>query len=188
MKILKTSSYIKMSATEKEKKDFFDKRTNKHIERVQNAAKKIVDKHSEFEELSKQVKDHDASKFEEPEMTPYIELTWLKKIDQEDDGEDQDAIAKATLHHIKNNKHHPEYHNKGKANIDTTNRDDSIECIKADEMDDISIAEMVADWQSMSEELKTNTSREWYNDVKNVRWSWTEEQEDLIDKLLRVFE
>ena len=188
MKILKTSSYVKMAATDKEKREFFDKRTNKHIERVQNAAKKIVDEHPEYEELLEQVKDHDASKFKEPELTPYIELTWLKKMNQEDDGEDQDAITKATLHHIKNNKHHPEYHNKSKANIDTTNRDESIECISADKMDDISIAEMVSDWQAMSEELKTNTSREWYDDVRNVRWSWSKEQENLIDKLLKVFE
>lgn len=182
-------NWYKMSQSEeKEKRDFFDKRTNKHIERVQNAAKKIVDKYPEYEKLSEQVKDHDASKFEEPEMTPYIELTWLKKMDQKDDGDNQKAITEATLHHIKNNKHHPEYHNKDKANIDSTNRDESIECIDANDMDDISIAEMVADWQAMSEELKTNTSREWYDDVKNVRWSWSKEQEDLIDKLLTVFE
>lgn len=173
---------------EKEKLDFFKKRTKKHIERVQNAAKKIVNKHDEYKELLEQVKDHDASKFEEPEMTPYIELTWLKKMDQEDDGDDQKAITKATLHHIKNNKHHPEYHNKEKANIDSTNRDDSIECIDANNMDDISVAEMVADWQAMSEELKTNTSREWYDDVRDVRWSFSKKQEDLIDKLLKVFE
>jgi len=47
---------------------------------------------------------------------------------------------------------------------------------------------MVSDWQAMSEELKTNTSREWYDDVKDVRWSWSKKQENLIDKLLRVFE
>ena len=58
----------------------------------------------------------------------------------------------------------------------------------ADNMDDISICEMVADWQAMAEELKTNTSREWYDDVKNKRWSWSKEQEKLIDKLLKVFE
>ncbi len=186
MKIIETKKYIKIAETQKEKEDFFHKRTNEHIERVQNAAKKIVDKHSEYSDLLEQVKNHDASKFEEPEMTPYIELTWLKKQDQgEDGGKD---IEEATLHHIKNNKHHPEYHNKEKANIDNTNRDKSIECIDADEMDDISVAEMVADWQAMSEELKTNTSREWYNDVKDVRWSFSEEQDKLIDKLLKVFE
>jgi len=185
MKTIKTSSYIKLSETREEKKDFFEKRTKKHIKRVQNAAKKIVDTYPEYEELLEQVKDHDASKFEEPEMTPYIELTWLKKQNQDNDGDED--IEKATLHHIKNNKHHPEYHNKQDANIQEGDRDESEECINASKMDDISIAEMVSDWQAMSEELKTNTSREWYNDVKNVRWSWSKEQEKLIDKLLKVF-
>ena len=185
MKIIKTANYIKLSETEKDKKDFFKKRTNKHIERVQNAAKKIVDKHPEYDKLSKQVKDHDASKFEEPEMTPYIELTWAKKEDPK--AESTKEMNDATLHHIKHNKHHPEYHNKDKANISSTNRDESIECIDAKNMDDISVAEMVADWQAMSEELKTNTAREWYNDVKDVRWSYSKKQENLIDKLLKVF-
>lgn len=186
MKIIKTSKYIKLSTTKKEKKDYFKKRTKKHIERVQNAAKKIVNKYPEYKPLLDQVEDHDSSKFEEPEMTPYIELTWLKK-ENKDSGENKD-ITDATLHHIKNNKHHPEYHNEDKANISSTNRDDSIECIDASNMDDISIAEMVADWQAMSEELKTNTAREWFNDVKDVRWSWNKKQEELIDKLLTTFE
>lgn len=177
---------IAKDKTQKEKKDFFDKRTNKHIERVQNAAEKIVEKHDEYKELLKQVKNHDASKFKEPEMAPYIELTWAKKEDP--DAESTKEMDDATLHHIKNNKHHPEYHNKDKANISSTNRDESIECIDADKMDDISVAEMVADWQAMSEELGTNTAREWYNDVKDERWSWSKEQNKLIDKLLKVFE
>ncbi len=170
----------------KEKKDFFDKRTNKHIERVQNAAKKIVDAHPEYKKLSEQVKTHDESKFKEPEMTPYIELTWAKKDDVK--AESTKAMNEATLHHIKHNKHHPEYHSDDKANISSTNRDESIECIDASNMDDISVAEMVADWQAMSEELKTNTSREWYEDVKDVRWGFSKKQENLIDKLLKVFE
>lgn len=177
---------VAKSEEDKDKKEFFDKRTKKHIERVQNAAKKIVDKYPEYEKLLEQVKHHDDSKFEEPEMTPYIELTWAKKDDPK--AESTKEMNEATLHHIKNNKHHPEYHNKDKANISSTNRDESVECIEAKNMDDISVAEMVADWQAMSEELKTNTSREWYDDVKDVRWSFNEEQGELIDKLLKVFE
>ena len=185
MKIVKTAKYIKISETKKEKKDFFEKRTNDHIERVQNAAKKIVDEYPEYNKLLEQVKYHDSSKFEEPELTPYIELTWEKN---NKDYKSTKDINEATLHHIKNNKHHPEYHNKDKANISSTNRDESIKCISAKNMDDISVAEMVADWQAMSEELKTNTSREWFDDVKDNRWSFSKKQEKLINKLLKVFE
>jgi len=55
-------------------------------------------------------------------------------------------------------------------------------------MPDIDVAEMVSDWQAMSEELGTNTSREWYDKVKDVRWRFSPEQDLLIDKLLKVFE
>lgn len=187
MKIMKTSNYIKISETQKEKEDFFRERTNKHIDRVQNAAEKIVDEYEEYRELLEQVKNHDASKFKEPELTPYIELTWSKKQNQDDDGGID--IEKATLHHVKNNKHHPEYHleDKSEANISSGDRDKSDKCIDAKNMDDISVAEMVADWQAMSEELKTNTAREWYNDVKDIRWSFSKKQEELIDKLLKIF-
>jgi hypothetical protein len=182
----KKVSHIKLSETQKEKKDFFEKRTNRHIKKVQNASEKIVKKYPEYKELLEQVKEHDASKFKEPEMSPYIKLTWNKKEDP--DAKSTKEMNDATLHHIKNNKHHPEYHNKDKANISSTNRDESIECISAKNMDDISLAEMVADWQAMAEELKTNTAREWYNDVKEVRWSFNKKQEKLIDKLLKALE
>jgi len=186
MKIIKTAKYIKISETQKEKKDFFVKRTNEHIERVQNASKKIVDKHKEYKDLLEQVKDHDSSKFKEPEMTPYIELTWRKKDGKK--SESTKEINDATIFHVKHNMHHPEYHSDDKANIDSTNRDDSIECISAKNMDDISVAEMIADWQAVEEELGTNATREWFNKKKDIRWSFSKKQEKLIDKLLKVFE
>ena len=121
-------------------------------------------------------------------MSPYIELTWAKKDDPK--AKSTKEMNDATLHHIKYNKHHPEYHleDKTKANINSTNRDESVKCVSAKNMDDISVAEMVADWQAMAEELKTNTAREWFNDVKDVRWSFSKKQENLINKLLKVFE
>lgn len=173
-----------------EKEEFFEERTAFHISLVQDAAKKIVDAYPELSELSTQVEHHDGSKYEEPERTPYIELTWNKKEGTKAEGELEDQITQATLHHIKNNRHHPEYHleDKSKANLSSTNRDESIECVDASNMPDVDVAEMVADWQGMSEELQTNTSREWFNDVKDVRWHFSSEQEELIDKLLKVFE
>lgn len=188
MKIIKTAKYKKFSASQKEKKEFFTKRTNKHIELVKKAAKKIVEEYKEYKKLSEQVKNHDDSKFEEPEMTPYIELTWQKKDNKK--GKTTKEINEATLHHVKNNKHHPEYHldDKNDANITSEDRDKSEKCVDAKNMDDISVAEMVADWQAMAEELKTNTAREWFDDVKNVRWKFSKKQENLIDKLLKIFD
>jgi len=55
-------------------------------------------------------------------------------------------------------------------------------------MPDVDIAEMISDWQAMAEELQTNTAREWFEKQKVVRWHFSEHQEELIDKLLKVFE
>lgn len=55
-------------------------------------------------------------------------------------------------------------------------------------MPEIDVAEMVADWQAMAEELQTNTAREWFEKQKDVRWHFSERQVKLIDKLLSVFE
>ena len=65
---------------------------------------------------------------------------------------------------------------------------ESNKCVDASRMPDVDIAEMIADWQAMSEELQTNTAREWFEKQKDVRWHFSEHQEELIDKLLTVFE
>jgi hypothetical protein len=187
-----------------EKEQYFMERTAKHIELVQAAADKIVKAYPELAELTQQVALHDQSKLAEPERTPYIDISWRHKMENEK-GEydpyngkgyqtpgklDKEAENQATLHHITTNSHHPEYHleDKSKANINKNDRDKSDKVVDASRMPDIDIEEMVADWQAMAEELKTNTAREWYNKQKDVRWHFSEEQDKLIDKLLKVFE
>ena len=191
-----------VEATQEEKEKHFEERTNKHIKLVQKAAAKIVKVYPEFEELNMIVKDHDASKLNGPEREPYIEISWRHKIENEGGQYDpyngkgyqtpgqleKEDENKATLDHIKGNQHHPEYWSSDKANISKTNRDESIECIDASNMPDIAIAEMVSDWQAMSIELGTNTARQWYEKTKDSRWSYSSKQEELIDRLLAVFE
>lgn len=187
-----------------EQYEWFVSRTNKHIGLVKNAAKKIAGVYPEFEDLLKQVGVHDASKLEEPEKTPYVLITWRHKLENERGEFDPinnkryqtpGLLAKedentAILHHITTNSHHPEYHlkNKQDANINSKDRDKSNSCVDATAMPDLDIAEMVADWQAMSEELGKNTSRQWFNKQKDVRWHFSAKQEQLIDGLLRVFE
>lgn len=192
------------SSEQIEKEQFFLDRTNGHIERVQGAAKKIVEAYPELSELLKQVEKHDASKFEEPEVAPYIEITWRHKLEKENDEFDpfngkgyqtpgelsKEDENEATIHHITTNSHHPEYHLASRykeANIDDEDRDKSEE-IDASLMPEIDLAEMVADWQAMAEELQTNTAREWFNKQKDVRWHFSEQQVEFIEKLLSVFE
>ena len=100
-------------AHKEEQKQYFLDRTKKHIDLVQKAAKKIVDKYPEFSELTKQVKKHDKSKFKEPELTPYISLTWRKKPGNENI-DNKELLSKeeeneVTLRHCFVNKHHCEY-------------------------------------------------------------------------------
>jgi len=173
-----------------EKLAFFLDRTNNHIRLVKKAAAILVKEYAELAELLKNVELHDASKFVEPELSPYIELTWQKKHKSEVSKETEEGITQATLHHIKNNPHHPEYwlEDKTKANLSSTNRDESIEVVDASNMPCIDLAEMVCDWVAMSWELGTNTPRQWFNKVKDVRWHFSERQEDLIDRMLKVFE
>ena len=191
------------SATPEEMEKYFEERTAKHIALVQAAAQKIVKAYpEEFKELEAHASIHDASKLVEPERTPYISISWRHKLENEQGkfnpikGKgyqtpgmlDKDEENKATLHHITTNSHHPEFYNKDKANIDAEDRDKSVKVLDAGKMLPLDIAEMIADWQAMAEELKKNTARQWYDQQKNVRWSFTPEQDALIDKLLKVFE
>ena len=98
-----------------EMKDWFEKRTNKHIGFVQKYCKKIADHDESFEELIKRGEIHDQSKFKDPEIDPYIYISWKYKC--QDDGVDYDPpkgldekMNKATEHHVKNNRHHAEFH------------------------------------------------------------------------------
>lgn len=186
------------SASEKltsEMKKWFEERTKKHIALVGKAIDKIVKELPEFDKLTSRKTEHDKSKFESPEYDPYIWISWKYKCKQDSkefecpkDIEKQ--MNEATLHHIKNNRHHPEFHldDKSEANIDPKDRDKSKKVVDVSNMPDLDIAEMVADWQAMSEELKKNTAREWYNQQKDVRWSFSDKQDKLIDKLLKIFE
>ena len=171
-------------ATQQEKAEFFHTRTNKHIGLVKEAAKKIVAKYPEFKELETIVNNHDSAKFEEPEHTPYIELTWNKFHSGNDSTPE---LMQATFHHVKASKHHPEYWS-DEIGISKTSRDESTKCIDASKMPDIYVAEMVADWVGMSIELGKNTARQWYDKVRDTRWHFSTQQNELIDKLLKVFE
>lgn len=99
-------------------REFFETRTNKHIELVAKYCRKIAQCHEisrDGVEILERIKDHDQSKFKDPEMEPYVYTTWNYKC--KDDGikfdipEDmKDRMTEATEHHVKNNSHHPEYH------------------------------------------------------------------------------
>jgi len=180
----------------KEMEDWFEERTKKHIDRVSKYCNLIADEDDRFEELRERAKIHDQSKFESPEREPYVYITWKYKCEDDDvdweapEGLD-DEMNKATEHHVKSasNRHHPEFHSEKE--VDLINRKDRDkppeEMIDATKMPDLDVAEMVADWCSMSEE-KGGHPRDWAKKNVNVRWKFTEDQEDLIYELIgKVF-
>jgi hypothetical protein len=185
---------IKTSENYGEKEEYFEKRTKEHIERVQNAAKRIVESLNQFEGVLEQVKHHDESKLKEPERTPYIAITWKHKTDRCNGYKKPVTLpdpkeTAATVHHIVNNEHHPEYWApRADVDLDPKDRSKNRKLVDATKMNDVSIVEMVADWVAISEELQNNTPREWFNSQKDVRWHFSPYQEKLIDRCLRVFE
>lgn len=176
-----------------EKKDFFTKRTNFHI----NDVISFLDSIERCPELSfldrdileQEKYDHDSSKWEEPEYTPYVHITWDYKCKDEGivyevSNEIKNKMNEASNHHVKNNKHHPEYWSK--TDINVINRDDRdkapSEIIDATSMPPEYIASMCADWVAMSKE-KNNSPYEWAKKNINIRWKFTKNQENLIYKI-----
>ena len=181
----------------KEMLDFFNDRTKKHIELVQNNSKKIINKLNLSDDEKKQFhhlfKKHDASKFEEPEKTPYVLVSWKYKV-----GKDAfnklnipqpiiDKMNDATEHHVKNNKHHPEYWDENATEdiINKTDRDKPSILIDGTKMPDIYIVEMICDWCAVSQERKSNPY-DWADNNVNIRWEFTDKQKDFIYKLLNI--
>ena len=185
-KIAKDNDYEKM-------RTFFEKRTNKHIKLVQKYCEKIAKYDEEkYGELIERGKSHDQTKFKDPEIEPYVYTTWQYKC--KDDGVEfecpegmEDKMNEATFHHVKNNAHHPENHCDQETDlINKKDRDKPPEkMIDATKMKDIDIAEMVADWCSVSEE-RGNTPKAWADKNVNIRWEFTDDQKDLIYELIDV--
>jgi len=117
--------YEELSNTnlDNEQYQYFIDRTNNHIQLVKDAANEIVKAYPEFAKLLKRVEVHDASKFKEPELTPYIQITWRHKVEKEKDRYDpyngkgyqspgkleKEDENQAILKHVQGNSHHPEY-------------------------------------------------------------------------------
>ena len=173
---------------------FFKKRTDNHIRLVQKYCKKIEEYDPKrFAGLIDRGEIHDKSKYEDPEMEPYINITWGYRckengIDWSPSEEMKQKMSKATESHVrnKNNRHHPESTSptKGKT-INRENRDKPPEkMIDATNMTDLDIGEMVADWWAMSEEKKDSSPKKWADSNVNIRWKFTKKQVKMINNLI----
>jgi hypothetical protein len=183
--------WYKKAEDYKKMEDWFKKRTQKHIDLVAKYCKKINDYDGKrFNGILERGKVHDQSKFKDPEVEPYVYISWQYKC--KDDGKEfecpdgmDEKMSKATEYHVKNNSHHPECHSEKEVGlISRKDRDKPPkEIIDATKMPDLDVAECVADWCSMSEE-RGNTPKSWADKNVNVRWKFNKDQVDLIYELI----
>ena len=150
-----------------EMEHFFDERTRRHVSLVDKWAKRIEAAFpQEFAGLSKRMPEHDASKWEEPERTPYVYLTWKHAHeDYEYPPGVGELVKQVAIGHVHANSHHPE--SKGPRN-----------------MDDLDLGEMMADWCAMSEELG-NSPVDWAKKNVGTKWDFSTAQSELIFRVLR---
>lgn len=170
--------------------DYFYIRTNIHINLVKKWYKRIVHKYTDIKIID--VGIHDKSKFEEPEFTPYVHITWMYKC--KDEGVDYELPENtniATAHHITTNRHHPEYWDKEfdpDSNLNHRNRDEVPEnIVDATKMPIKYLVEMMADHMAMSEEKRTSL-REWEDKNIGKRWKFSKKQRDLIYELVDFYD
>jgi hypothetical protein len=177
--------------------EFFFKRTFMHIDYVRQNGEKMI-KHlnltpEETEQFKTILRRHDETKLQAIERTPYILITWKYKVGNEEfEKLDIPEFMKpnmilASEHHVKNNKHHPEYwddeHESGV--INTQDRDKPAVLIDATKMPDVYVIEMACDWCAVSQERGTNPF-DWADNNINVRWKFTDKQKKLIYDCLKV--
>jgi hypothetical protein len=167
-------------------------RTNKHISLVRKYhgiistfnLPQIVDELFDQEAL-----DHDQSKFTPREFFPYVYITWkYYKPDYVVPEEIKNSLHEATFHHIKTNKHHPEYWDRN-VKIDSLNQENrdkpSGVMVDAIKMPETYIAAMIADWFAMSEEKGTSI-KQWVINNVNVRWKFDAYQVEFINLLVAM--
>ncbi len=171
-----------------EMRKYFEKRTAEHIKRVQDNAQLIEKNFPNLKGLVDQTATHDQSKYEDPEIDPYIIITWNYKTGNEASNDEKEELRKASEHHVQNNRHHPEFHDTDDSStINPDDRDKPLRLVDATKMNDIDIAEMCADWQAMSQELNEGNYEKWAKSNINIRWKYTENQIDLIYEILKLF-
>lgn len=196
-RVKKSDQFSKEQLPEQHKIDWFVHRTLKHRNLVCKYAE-IIDELMGIPGLVKQVQSHDKSKMHEPELIPYIFITWGHK-DQDYEVPDYIDKLEATRHHILNNSHHPECHdpslNNEKAEdiLEPEDRDwKPDKLVEPDGMPVRDLCECIADWAAMSEELGNNTVREWVDEnvgeEKKCRWKFPGKQENFIYKVIGLLE
>lgn len=164
-------------------RDHFYQRTNNHRSLVLEFFDRLPAKLYNIVDY-KEINEHDMSKFEEPEFTPYVFITEKYRCIRENipffvDEDMELRMYQATIHHVKNNKHHPEFWSNENVIINFDDRDKPQQLINAENMPNKYIIEMVCDWCAVSKERNTNPF-DWAKNNINIRWKFSKDQEQTI--------
>lgn len=135
----------------------FQTRTNYHILLVNKYLDRIIklkNKQIDTNIINKEKNEHDESKFKSPE------IYWNYKLQDQGDKvdvskDDQNRIQSATFHHVKTNRHHPEYwDNSVTIEVINSKDRDSIptKAVDATLMPESYVACLVADWCAISDQ------------------------------------
>jgi hypothetical protein len=157
--------------------EFFEKRTEEHIQRVRKYLQGLEGLGNyTAAELTQRGKDHDADKYSQEKLIPYIWVTEYYRVKNsgkqvsEELKKVYEATREATGDHVTINRHHPEAHQPINA------------------MNDLDIAEMVADWSSMAEELGEGSARGWADKNIGKKWEFDKVHTNLIYAMIEKLE
>lgn len=152
---------------------FYERRTNEHIERVRKCLRLLAAVTNCGEALIERAKVHDASKFGPEERIPYVWLTEYHR--RRKDGEPfeypegvAEQVKLAIHHHMKANRHHPEFH------------------ANPNDMSDVDLIEMVCDWTAMAQEFGQGggSAREWADKTVGKRVAFDADKRRFVYQMI----
>lgn len=175
---MRFQNYMKNTPT-KEMEEFFNERTNAHIQRVKNNIQKICEEYPNDgsinkEDLEQRASTHDISKWSPEEYIPYVFFSWKKLCEKEGkkynmpEGMDE-KFNEAWMHHYSFNDHHPEYFS------------------NVNDMSKQQMTEMVCDLNSMSQEFN-NSLLDWIKNNTFKKYNFDKQHKDFIIKIAHYFE
>jgi hypothetical protein len=152
---------------------FFERRTHEHIERVRRCLRILAAVVPQADELLQRAESHDESKFGDEERIPYVWLTEYHRCRRSGEPFEYprgmaERVKLAIRHHVKSNRHHPEFHADPK------------------DMSEVDLIEMVCDWTAMAQEFDQDggSARAWADKTTSSRVAFSDEQRQFIYRMI----
>jgi len=188
-----------------EMKDRFMTRGNEHIARVKrNAIKLIKEVLAEESDIidtttfAIQVGTHDKDKFDYPAFIFQVFRGWRSYCKRRDipvietTETEEEMIQRTVFTHVKSNKHHPEYWDPAITfemyvpNYLEDYDNPEFYVVDATRMDNEALAELVCDWTSVAQEFGKECATDWADEMIGKRWSFTDDQINLIYRIIKM--